>query len=70
MIELVCVFCGDAVRWDDGKGWVHEDGEVFRFRPGPDGARRQDHAALACSAEDAPHHVVLLLDGRKAIYAK
>lgn len=40
--KAICVRCGERLHFDPDKGWVHEDGQVYKKRP--DGS--DDHCAL------------------------
>jgi hypothetical protein len=43
MSEITCVWCGEALRFDSKKGWVHKsDGEMYKKNP--DGT--DNHCAL------------------------
>lgn len=39
---MKCVWCGEELKFDKKKGWVHQDGEIYKQRP--DG--RDDHCVL------------------------
>jgi ribosomal protein L24E len=29
---MKCLYCGEELIWDRGKGWVHQDGEIYKQR--------------------------------------
>ena len=48
-----CIWCNEALKWVQGKGYVHEDGELYRRRQAPcryctDSRGRAGSIAAAC----------------------
>lgn len=41
-----CVWCREPLRFQPGRGYVHQDGALYRTRLDPDGVERDDHCAL------------------------
>ena len=42
MDKTTCVWCGEELKFELGRGWVHMDGQLYKKRP--DG--KDDHCAL------------------------
>ena len=43
---MKCRWCGETLRFERGRGWVHLDGRLVRTRLDPDGIERDDHVAF------------------------
>jgi hypothetical protein len=41
-----CRWCGESLRFERGRGWVHGDGKLYKTRVDADGIERDDHVAL------------------------
>lgn len=41
-----CVWCREPLRFVSGRGYVHQDGALYRTRLDADGVERDDHCAL------------------------
>jgi hypothetical protein len=41
-----CRWCGEPLRFERGRGWVHGDGKVYKTRVDADGIERDDHVAF------------------------
>jgi hypothetical protein len=49
--QTVCVWCGEPLRFERGRGWVHQDGSVYKQRiekteRHPEGELVDDHCVL------------------------
>ena len=49
---MKCRWCGETLRFERGRGWVHLDGKLVRTRLDPDGIERDDHVALAVDDDE------------------
>lgn len=52
---MKCLWCGERLKFVAGKGWLHQDGQVYKTFVGPDGVQRDDHCAFSIP-DDAPTH--------------
>ena len=43
---MKCRWCGETLRFERGRGWVHGDGKLVKTRLDPDGIERDDHVAF------------------------
>ena len=48
---LTCLWCGESLKFELGRGWVHLDGELYRTKAifterYPEGVIVDDHCAL------------------------
>jgi hypothetical protein len=44
--QVTCVWCGEPLKFEVGRGWFHQDGQLYQRRMDPDGVERDDHCAL------------------------
>lgn len=43
-----CRWCGEELKFDPRKGYVHQDGSVYKQKILPDGREVDDHCVLPC----------------------
>lgn len=44
---MKCLWCGERLKFEVGRGWVHSDGQLFKTFVGEDGETRDDHCAFS-----------------------
>jgi len=42
---MICLWCGEPLTFERGKGWMHPDGKVLKSYIGRDGLERDDHCS-------------------------
>jgi len=48
-----CLWCAEPLKFVVGKGWLHEDGELYKTFVGADGKVRDDHCAFPTTDQAA-----------------
>lgn len=56
---MKCLWCGEQLRYERGKGYLHLDGQLYKTFVGEDGEVRDDHCARPIP-DDAPTYAEYL----------
>ena len=54
---MYCLWCAEELRYEVGKGWVHQDGSIYKTYVGADGVERDDHCVLPTTDQEAAERV-------------
>ena len=43
---MKCLWCGEFLQFEAGRGWLHLDGQLYKTFVGEDGETRDDHCVI------------------------